>query len=133
MSTAQKLFIIYGILIAAYGLLLGIPLASTRMKSPTASRHLVNAHLSALMQSSLHFGLAFAVGMVGFESTLASVGAGLLVAGTALESAGGTTNWLTSTNDQFAENSLGYKFNSLSGPLAIIGILILTFGILTNI
>ncbi len=133
MSTAQKIFIVYGIVIAAYAFLLGIPLAAARAKAPTASRHLVNAHLSGLMQAPLHFGLAFVVGAVGFEGTLATVGAALVVAGTALETAGGTSNWLSETDDQFAENSTGYKLNSLSGPLAIIGILICLFGVLTNL
>lgn len=133
MSTAQKILAVYGIIVVTYAFLLGIPLAAARAKEPQASRHLVNAHLSGLMQGPLHFGLAFIIGAVGFDGTLATVGAGLVVAGTALEIAGGTTNWLSETGDQFAENSMGYKLNSMSGPLAIIGILICLFGVLTNL
>ena len=46
------------------------------------------------------------------------------------EIAGGTVNWLSKTGDQFAEKSLGFRFNSLVGPPAIIGIVIIAVGVL---
>ena len=130
MSTAQNLLVGYGVLVLTYGFLLGVPLAAARMKTPAASRHLVTAHLSGLMQGPIHFGLAFALGAVSFDSSLATVAAGLVVAGSLAEITGGTLNWLQSTQDQFSERSMGFRVNSLTGLLAIPGALIIAVGVL---
>ena len=133
MSTAQDVLVTYGLLALLYGLILGIPLARARMNAPAASRHLVSTHVSALMQGPLHLGVAFALGAVAFDSTLAVVAAALLVAGSALELGGGTVNWLLATGDQFAERSPGFLLNSLTGPLAIPGLALLAYGVVTRL
>ncbi|MGH1488446.1 MAG: hypothetical protein ACRBK7_03495 [Acidimicrobiales bacterium] len=133
MGTAQQILLGYGVIVLAYGLLLGIPLAAARSKAAAASRHLVNAHLSGLIQGGVVLGLGGAFGATGFESGLATVGALLIVAGFAAESIGGTLNWLQSTGDQFAERSPGFLVNSLSGLLAVPGVLICVYGILTGL
>ncbi len=133
MGTAQKLFLGYGVVALSYGLLLGIPLAAARTKAAAASRHLVNSHLSGLIQGGIMLGLAAAVGAVDFDSTMATVGGLLLVAGFAAETIGGTVNWLQSTGDQFAERSPGFLINSLSGLLAVPGVLICAYGVLSNL
>lgn len=61
------------------------------------------------MKSSLHFGLAFAVGVVGFNSTAATWAAALLVAGSAMHAVLVILNWLTKTGDQFAQRSPGSR------------------------
>jgi hypothetical protein len=53
----------------------------------------------------------------------------LIVAGSGFEIAGDTINWLSGTGDQFSEKSLGFRFNSLVGPPAIIGIVIVVVGV----
>lgn len=42
---------------------------------------------------------------------------------------GGTINWLSGTGDQFGEKSFGFRLNSLVGPPAITGIVIVIVGI----
>ena len=133
MSTAQNLLVGYGVIVLTYGLLLGIPLAASRSKAPQASRHLVTAHLSGLMQSPIALGLAFAIGAVSFDSTLATVAAALVVGGLAVEAAGGTVNWLKGTGDQFEEKGTGFKLNALSGPLAIPGAVIIAVAVLSKL
>jgi len=133
MGTAQQIFLGYGIVVLTYGLLLGVPLGAARAKAPAASRHLVNAHLSGLIQGGIVLGLAAAVGAVAFDSTLATVGALLIVIGFGAETVGGTINWLQSTGDQFAERSLGFMINSISGFLAIPGAIICVYGVLTGL
>ena len=133
MSTAQNLLVGYGVIVLTYGLLLGVPLAAARWKSPQASRHLVTSHLSGLMQGPVALGLAFAIGAVSFDSTLATVAAALVVGGLAVETLGGTINWLQRTGDQFAEKGAGFRFNAMSGPLAIPGALIITVAVLSKL
>ena len=77
-------------------------------------------------------GCAFAVGAVSFDSTWATVGACLLVAGLVAETLGGTINWLQGTGNQFAEKSLGFRINALTGLLAIPGLAIIVVGVLTR-
>lgn len=129
MSTAQRILVGYGTGVLAYGLLLGVALAAARSKSPSAPRALVTSHLAALMQGPVHLGLAAAIGLTGFDSGAATVGAALLVAGSGLETAGGTVNWVQRVDDQFALRSAGYRLNALSAPVAIAGLAIVGAGV----
>ena len=129
MTTAQSIFVVYGVVMLAYGFVLGVPLAASRMKAPQAPKHLVTTHLSAIIQGAVHLGLGFAIGFAALGTGWAVAAAWLIVAGSAFEVLGGTINWLSGTGDQFAEKSLGFRFNSLVGPPAIIGIVIVVVGV----
>lgn len=112
---------------------LGIPLAAVRMGRPQASRHLVTTHLSGIMQGGVHLGLAFAIGAADLGAGLATTAATLLVVGSALETLGGTINWLQDTGDQFAEKSVGLWFNSLSSPPILVGMVIIAIGVIRGV
>ena len=133
MTTAQNVLLVYGVIILGYGFVLGVPLAAARIGTPQASRHLVNTHLSAIMQGAAALGLAFAIGTADLGSALATTAAWLVVIGSALEAAGGTFNWLQGTGDQFADRSVGFRLNALSGPPAIIGIVIVIVGVIRGL
>ena len=132
MSTAQRVFLGYGTVILIVGFVLGTVLGMLRMKTPSI-RALATAHVETLMQAAMHFGLAFAVGAVGFDSTAAIWGAWLLVIGSAMQATGVTINWLTNTTDQFAQRSPGFVVNSLSTFIIWPGLLITGAGILDNL
>jgi hypothetical protein len=132
MSTAQQLFLAYGTIILAVGMTLGIILGMLRANQPDI-RSLALAHVEVLMQSSMHFGLAFAVGAVGFESGWATTAATLLVVGSAMQATGATLNWVTKTRDQFAEKSIGWMINSTSTFAMAPGMAIAAIGILANL
>jgi hypothetical protein len=132
MSTAQRLFIGYGMVILVVGFVLGTILGGLRMKAP-AIRNLATAHMETLMQASMHFGLAFVVGIVGFSSTAATWAASLLVVGSAMQAAGVILNWLTKTGDQFAERSRGFKINSMSTFVMWPGIVLAAWGVLSRL
>lgn len=133
MTAAQDILVSYGLIVLLYGFVLGVPLAVARSSAPQASRYLVTAHLSALIQGPVALGCAFAVGAVSFDSTWATAAACLLVAGLVAETVGGTVNWLQGTNDQFAERSLGFRINALTGALAIPGLAIIVIGVVTRL
>ena len=132
MSTAQRLFVGYGTVILVVGFVLGTVLGGLRMKTP-AIRNLATAHVETLMQASMHLGLAFAVGIVGFNSAAATWAAGLLVVGSAMQAAGVTLNWLTKTGDQFAQRSPGFKLNSASTFVMWPGLVLVVWGILSRL
>jgi hypothetical protein len=132
MSTAQRVFLGYGTAVLVVGFVLGTVLGMLRRKAPSI-RPLATAHVETLMQAAMHFGLAFAVGVVGFDSTAATWGAWLLVVGSAMQATGVTLNWITKTDDQFAERSPGFVVNSLSTFVIWPGLLITVFGIFGNL
>jgi hypothetical protein len=132
MTTAQRLLIGYGTIILVVGFVLGTLLGMLRMKAP-AIRNLATAHVETLMQAAMHFGLAFAVGIVGFNSTTATWAASLLVAGSAMQAIGVTLNWLTKTGDQFAQRSPGFKINSASTFVMWPGLILAVWGILSRL
>jgi hypothetical protein len=133
LTTAQSIFVIYGVVALGYGFVLGVPLAAARMKAPQAPRHLVTTHLSAIIQGAVHLGLGFLVAMVTLGNGWATAAVVLIVVASALELAGGTINWPSGTGDQFSERSLGFHFNSLVGPPAIIRIGIMLVGALRTL
>lgn len=128
MSTAQRIFIAYGIAILIVGFGLGTVLGMVRMKLP-AVRSLATAHVETLMQAAMHFSLAFAVGAVGFRSGAATLGAWLLVASSGAQAFGAISNWLGKVNDQFAERSIGFYANTASTFAALPGLAVIAIGI----
>ena len=132
MSTAQRVFVGYGTVVLVVGFVLGTALGMLRAKASSV-RALATAHVETLMQAAMHFGLAFAVGAVGYHSTAATWGAWLVVIGSAMQATGVTVNWITKTTDQFAERSPGFVVNSLSTFIVWPGLLITVSGILTNL
>lgn len=132
MTTATQLFIGYGLIVLIVGFTLGSALGALRAKQP-AVRSLALAHVETLMQGSMHLGLGFAVSASGWDSQWATIGAILLVVGSAMQAAGVTLNWITKTGDQFAEKSPGFVLNSLSTFASFPGLIIIAVGVLTNL
>jgi hypothetical protein len=132
MSTAQRVFLGYGTAVLLVGFVLGTVLGMLRTKAPEI-RALATAHIETLMQAAMHFGLAFAVGAVGFHSAAATWGAWLLVIGSGMQATGVTLNWITKTTDQFAQRSPGFVINSLSTFVIWPGLLITAVGIFSNL
>jgi hypothetical protein len=121
MSTAQTILLVYGTLSIVFAMTLGFPLSAIRMSHPTGPRHLITAHLSALMQGAMHLGLSVAVGFATFTPWVLTAAAIALVSGSALFVAGTTANWLMSVGDHFAARSPGWYLLSASAPLHFAG------------
>ena len=132
MSTAQRLLVGYGSIVLAVGFILGTVLGIVRMKTPPV-RTLATAHVETLLQAAVHFGLAFAVGAVGFDSGVATWGAVLLVVGSAMQAVGVILNCVTNSADQFAQRSPGFVVNSLSTFVIWPGLVVTVVGILANL
>ncbi len=130
LEPAQKILLVYGVISLSYGFVLGVPLSMVRMKRPTASRHLVTAHLAAIIQGAVHLGLSLAVDFGTLGQTIESAASWLLVAGSALFVLGSTTNWLQNVGDHFAERSLGWRMLALSAPLNVTGLAVILTGVL---
>lgn len=129
MSTAQKILLVYGTLSIVYGMTLGLPLSGIRMSQPIGPRHLVTAHLSALMQGAMHLGLSVALGFAEFTPWLLTASAVALVCGSVLFVAGATANWRMNVGDHFAERSPGWYLLSASGPAHLAGALVVLAGV----
>ena len=129
MSTAQRIVLVYGTLSIVYGMTLGLSLSGIRTSNPTAPRHLVTAHVSALMQGAMHLGLSIAIGFATITPWLLTASAIALVCGSALFVAGATVNWLMNVGDHFAEKSHGWYLLSASGPLHLAGALVVLAGV----
>ena len=132
-DTAQKILVVYGTISLGYGFALGIPLSRARMRSPEAPRHLVVAHLSAIIQGAVALGLSIAMGLSQLTAWLETASALLLVVGSALFVAGATANWLQGVGDHFAEQSLGWKLFAASSVGHITGIVIVIAGVVTAV
>lgn len=132
-TTAQKVLLVYGSLSLGFGFLLGVPLSHIRMGAPEAPRHLVTAHLAAIIQGGVHLALTIALGFSTLSAWLETASAGLLAAGSALFVAGATTNWLQGIGDHFAARSLGWKLLAASSLGHLPGVAIVVVGVLGTV
>ncbi|HUF33926.1 MAG TPA: hypothetical protein VMN58_12040 [Acidimicrobiales bacterium] len=131
METAAKILVVYGTVSLTVGFLLGIPLSQVRSRVPEAPRHLVTAHLSAIIQGAVHLGLSVAVAFSSLTAWLETTAAGLLVTGSALFVAGAIANWRQDIGDHFAVRSLGWKLLATSSAGHLPGMAIVLIGVLT--
>lgn len=129
LSTATTILVVYGTLSLTAGFLLGIPLSQVRMQVPEAPRHLVTAHLSAIIQGAVHLTLSIPVAFATLPPWLETTAAVFLVAGSALFVAGAVTNWRQRVGDHFAERSLGWKLLAVSSFGHLSGIAIILTGV----
>lgn len=130
MSTAQTVVVVYGTLSIAYGMSLGIPLSRVRTSQPSAPRHLVTAHLSALIQGAMYLGLTAALGFAMLSSWILTAATASLVTGSALFVTGATANWLMNIGDHFAARSQGWYLLAASGPFHLAGVFVILFGVI---
>ena len=99
------------------------------MGAPAAPRHVVTAHLAAIIQGAVHLGLTTAVGLATLPAWVEVLGALLLVSGSALFVAGATLNWLQRVGDHFAARSVGWRLLWGSGPLHLTGLAVVVVGV----
>jgi len=133
MDTSAKVLMVGGSVSLMYGFLLGLPLTLARMKSPTASRHLVTAHLASIIQGATLLALSGVMEFSDLPGTVETTAAVLLVAGSVLFVAGAIANWRQSVVDHFAARSLGWKLFSVSGPMNLAGAAIVLVGVLRGL
>lgn len=130
MNIANQILILGGMAILIFGLLLGIPMAMARNKSPRAPRYLFAAHLAAIIQGGMLLALTIAIGFSTLSSTFEIVAASILVGGITLFDIGLTINWLQGIEDAFREKSIGNMVSSVGTPFVIIGAGIIFYGVI---
>jgi hypothetical protein len=133
MGTGEKVLIVGGSLSLMYGFVLGLPLTMARTKSPTASRHLVTAHLAAIIQGATLLALSGVMGFSDLPEIIETIAASLLVGGAVLFVAGAIVNWRQRIDDHFAVRSIGWKLFSVSGPANLTGAAIVLTGVLRGL
>jgi len=132
-DTSEKVLLVGGVVSLTYGFLLGLPLTMARMKAPTASRHLVTAHLAAIIQGATLVALSEMIAHSELPTAIETTAAVLLVGGAGLFVAGAVANWRQAVEDHFAERSLGWKLLASSGPANVAGIVIILIGTLRGL
>lgn len=133
MDTSAKVLIVGGSISLMYGFLLGLPLTMARMTAPAASRHLVTAHLAAIIQGATLLALSSVMGFSDLPDTIETVAAALLVGGAMLFVAGAIANWRQNVDDHFAVRSVGWRLFSVSGPLNLVGAALVLIGVLRGL
>jgi hypothetical protein len=133
METSGKVLLVGGVVSLLYGFLLGLPLTLARTKAPTASRHLVTAHLAAIIQAATLIALSGVMARSDLPEAVETTAATALVAGAILFVAGAIANWRQDVDDHFAVRSLGWKLFATSGPLNLVAAFILVIGVLRGL
>ncbi|MFE3192878.1 hypothetical protein ACFXHA_27975 [Nocardia sp. NPDC059240] len=121
MNATDKVLIIGGLLTLTYGTLLGYPMTMLRMKegNPPTPRYLTVAHVGAVLQGVVLFGLVFAANLSDLSSGWNLTAAWLAVVSGIFIAAKDTINWLTGIKDEFAEKAR-------TAPLGLAGAVTLT-------
>ncbi len=133
MDTSGKVLMVGGCVSLMYGFVLGLPLTMARMKAPTASRHLVTAHLAAIIQGATLVALSGVIGFSDLPAAVETTGAVLLVGGAVLFVSGAIANWRQQVDDHFAARSVGWNLFAASGPANLAGMAIVLTGVLRGL
>jgi hypothetical protein len=134
MDAASKILILGGLLNLLYGLLTGIPASVIRNKQPTYSKYLRLAHIGALMWGPILISLSLAVSLSTLAAGWETLAAGLMVAASVLLDAKDTLNWRMGIKDEFAEKPpVPLLFGALSSLASLLGVLILTVGVVQGL
>lgn len=133
MDMSGKVLIVGGSFSLFYGFLFGFALTAARMKAPAASRHLVTAHLSAIIQGATLLALSGAMGFSDLPAAIETTAAALLVGGAMLFVAGALLNWRQNIDDHFAVRSVGWKLFAASGPANVTGAATVLVGVLRGL
>jgi len=128
-DTASQLLILGGTLNIAYGFLTGFFMGVVSSAAPETPKYLSMAHVGALMQGTMLFGLVFAFEMSQLPTTVETISAGLLVTSTVLLNTKDTINWRQGVTDEFAQKSLGLKIGMIYGPVATVGLGMILWGV----
>lgn len=129
LEPAARLLVIAGLVVLLFGFFLGIPLAVARSSSPAAPRALVGVHLEMLTSGTMLLALAAILQPTGLDGGVGVVGTAILMLGVGLLGVGGTLNWRQGVDDQFARRSAGWRCNAIAGPTALVGLVVLTIGV----
>ena len=129
MDTATRVLVVGGMSVLAAGLLLGIPMAATRRKAPRAPRYLLVAHLAAIIQGGLLLALTIAMSFSSQSKGVETTAASVLVGGVGLFILGNSINWLSGTEDAFADKTIGNKIAAAGTPFILVGAGILLYGV----
>lgn len=132
LDRSVQLLVATGLVVLTYAFVLGIPLAAVRRASPQAPRALVTAHLEMLLGGPILLSVAATMHLTATDTVLADLGAAFLSAGVVLLGVGGTLNWLLAVDDQFAERSAGWRCNTVAGPVALVGLGLVSAGVLST-
>lgn len=133
MDASSEILIIGGAAMLFCGFLLGFPLTAARTRSPTASRHLVTAHLSAIIQGATLLALGSVMSFCDLPTPIESAAAAVLVAGSVLFVSGAIVNWRRDIGDHFAERSAGWRLFAASGPANVIGAATVLVGVVRGL
>ena len=134
METAAKILILGGVFNIAFSLLMGIPIAIVRQKSPTYSKYLRFVHVGALMWGPLLISLALALELSPLGQGTELVAAWLMVISSISLNAKDTLNWLLSVDDEFAEKPLmPLALGGVSVLTSIVGVGIILVGVLQGL
>lgn len=131
MLLSEKILILSGVLNLAYGSLTGFPYALARKKAEFPSRYLQAAHIGSLMQGAMLLGLVIAFRYANLSENLGLVGAVSFSVSSLFLALKDTINWLQGIKDEFQENPiLGKSLGAIGVATNLIGILIITYGVL---
>lgn len=132
-DASSEILIVGGAAMLFCGFLLGFPLTAARSKAPAASRHLVTAHLSAIIQGATLLALASVMTFADLPTRIEVAAAALLVAGSVLFVSGAVANWRQNIGDHFAERSVGWRLFAASGPANVIGAATVLVGVVRGL
>jgi hypothetical protein len=131
---ALKLLVLGGVANLVLSFVLGWVLSLHRTKGPMEPhRWLLVAHEVSLMEGVMLLALGFAMLFARMPDWLATLGAALLVAGSAFQDFSGVVNWRQKTGDQFAEKSTGWVLASINAVLNTAGLAIVVGGIVRGL
>ena len=134
LTSAIHILVLGGLANVVLSFALGWLLSLKRMNGPMEPhKWLLIAHEVSLQEGMLLLGLAYALSFAQLPESWAIAAAWMLVAGAFFQDFSGILNWLTRTNDQFKEKSIGWISATINAILNTLGLGIVVYGVVMGL
>jgi len=133
MTNANAVLILTAVALLFSGAGTGFFMARIRLTEPDPPKYLRFAHLASYGQAPILLGVVVVLGFSGMSEAFNLSTAIVFSAGAVLLVVKDLVNWLAGTEDEFVEQTAGYKLALLFGPLHVVGLVMVAIAAITGV
>lgn len=133
MTTASAILILTAVALLFSGAMTGLAMSRLRTAGPETPKYLRFAHVGSYGQAPILLGVVVVLGFSGMPAAFDAATAVVFSTGAVLLVVKDVVNWLAGTEDEFAEQTAGYRIALVFGPVHVVGLVMLAIAAITGL